>query len=30
MLYNALDAGDGDKLLDVFSHAKQIRDNFIH
>lgn len=30
MLYNALDAGDGDKLLDVFTHAKQIRDNFVH
>jgi prephenate dehydrogenase len=30
MLYNALAAGDGDKLLDVFSHAKQIRDNFVH
>ena len=30
MLYNALAAGDGDKLLDVFTHAKQIRDNFVH
>ena len=30
MLYNALDSGDGEKLLDVFSQAKQIRDNFVH
>lgn len=28
MLYNALEAGDGDKLMEVFQHAKQTRDKF--
>ncbi len=30
MLYNALDAGDGEKLMEVFQHAKQTRDKFTH
>jgi prephenate dehydrogenase len=30
MLYNALEAGDGDKLIDVFQRAKQTRDKFTH
>ncbi len=29
MLYNALEAGDGEKLMEVFSHAKQTRDKLI-
>lgn len=28
MLYNALEAGDGEKLIEVFQHAKQTRDKF--
>ena len=28
MLYNALEAGDGEKLMEVFQHAKQTRDKF--
>ena len=28
MLYNALEAKDGDKLIEVFEHAKQTRDKF--
>lgn len=28
MLYTALEAGDGEKLMDVFRHAKQTRDRF--
>ena len=28
MLYNALEAGDGEKLMEVFTHAKQTRDKF--
>jgi prephenate dehydrogenase len=28
MLYNALAAGDGEKLIEVFQHAKQTRDKF--
>lgn len=28
MLYNALQAGDGEKLMEVFQHAKQTRDKF--
>lgn len=28
MLYNALAAGDGDKLMEVFTHAKATRDRF--
>ena len=30
MLYNALEAGDGAKLKEVFEHAKQTRDKFTH
>lgn len=30
MLYNMLDAGDGEKLIEVFEHAKQTRDKFTH
>lgn len=30
MLYNALESGDGDKLMEVFSHAKATRDKFTH
>ena len=30
MLYNALEAGDGEKLMEVFEHAKQTRDKFTH
>ncbi len=30
MLYNALEAGDGEKLMEVFTHAKQTRDKFTH
>jgi len=30
MLYNALDAGDGEKLMEVFQHAKHTRDKFTH
>ncbi|MCK4675435.1 MAG: prephenate dehydrogenase/arogenate dehydrogenase family protein [Gammaproteobacteria bacterium] len=30
MLYNALEAGDGDKLMEVFEHAKKTRDKFTH
>lgn len=30
MLYNALEANDGEKLIEVFSHAKQTRDKFTH
>jgi prephenate dehydrogenase len=30
MLYNALEAGDGGKLKEVFEHAKQTRDKFTH
>ena len=30
MLYNALQAGDGEKLMEVFQHAKQTRDKFTH
>jgi len=30
MLYNALEAGDGEKLMEVFLHAKQTRDKFTH
>ncbi len=30
MLYNALEAGDGEKLIEVFQHAKQTRDKFTH
>jgi len=30
MLYNALEAGDGEKLIEVFEHAKQTRDKFTH
>ncbi len=30
MLYNALEAGDGRKLMEVFEHAKQTRDKFTH
>jgi prephenate dehydrogenase len=28
MLYNALESADGDKLIDVFTHAKKTRDQF--
>jgi len=28
MLYNALEAGDGEKLMEVFQHAKRTRDKF--
>jgi prephenate dehydrogenase len=30
LLYNALQAGDGEKLMEVFQHAKQTRDKFTH
>jgi prephenate dehydrogenase len=30
LLYNALEAGDGEKLMEVFQHAKQTRDKFTH
>lgn len=30
MLYNALESADGDKLMEVFTHAKNTRDKFIH
>ena len=30
MIYNALEAGDGEKLMEVFQHAKQTRDKFTH
>lgn len=30
MLYNALEAGNGEKLMEVFQHAKQTRDKFTH
>ncbi len=30
MLYNALESGDGEKLMEVFQHAKQTRDKFTH
>ena len=30
MLYNALEAGDGEKLIEVFEHAKNTRDKFTH
>ncbi len=30
MLYNALESGDGEKLMEVFEHAKQTRDKFTH
>jgi prephenate dehydrogenase len=30
LLYNALEAGDGEKLMDIFQHAKQTRDKFTH
>ena len=30
MLYNALQTGDGEKLMEVFRHAKQTRDKFTH
>jgi len=30
MLYNALEASDGEKLIEVFQHAKQTRDKFTH
>ncbi len=30
MLYNALAAGDGEKLKEVFQHAKKTRDKFTH
>ena len=30
MLYNALEKDDGDKLMEVFQHAKQTRDKFTH
>lgn len=30
MLYNALETGDGEKLMEVFQHAKQTRDKFTH
>ena len=30
MLYNALEAGDGEKLMEVFQHAKRTRDKFTH
>jgi len=30
MLYNALEASDGEKLFEVFQHAKQTRDKFTH
>jgi prephenate dehydrogenase len=30
MLYNALESNDGEKLMEVFSHAKATRDKFTH
>lgn len=30
MIYNALEAGDGEKLMEVFEHAKHTRDKFTH
>ena len=30
MLYNALESGDGEKLMDVFEQAKATRDKFTH
>ena len=30
MLYNVLEAGDGEKLMEVFQQAKQTRDKFTH
>lgn len=30
MLYNALESGDGEKLMDVFKQAKATRDKFTH
>ncbi len=30
MLYNALQSGDGEKLMEVFEHAKKTRDKFTH
>ncbi len=30
MLYNALQSADGEKLMEVFEHAKQTRDKFTH
>ena len=30
MIYNALESGDGDKLIEVFEHAKRTRDKFVH
>ena len=30
MLYNALETGDGEKLKEIFLHAKQTRDKFTH
>lgn len=30
MLYNALETSDGDKLIEVFTHAKNTRDKFTH
>lgn len=30
MLYNALESGDAEKLMEVFSHAKATRDKFTH
>ena len=30
MLYNALESGDGEKLKEVFEHAKKTRDKFTH
>jgi len=30
MLYNALEVGDGEKLIEVFQRAKQTRDKFTH
>ncbi|MCK5396342.1 MAG: prephenate dehydrogenase/arogenate dehydrogenase family protein [Gammaproteobacteria bacterium] len=30
MLYNAVETSDGEKLIEVFKHAKQTRDKFTH
>ena len=30
MIYNALESGDGEKLFEVFQHAKDTRDKFTH
>lgn len=30
MIYNALESGDGEKLIEVFQHAKATRDKFTH